>query len=63
MEYIALDARKRYSFASVEGFDGAKRTEARIEHGPGVIRQFLEKFDHGSPVAVETVGNWYYPPR
>ena len=60
MEYIALDAHKRYSFASVEGVDGIKRTEARVEHGPGAIRQFLEKFDRGSPVAVETVGNWYW---
>jgi transposase len=60
MEYIALDAHKRYSFASVEGIDGTRRTEARVEHGPGAIRQFLEKFDRGSPVAVETVGNWYW---
>lgn len=60
MEYIALDAHKRYSFASVESVDGCKRTEARVEHGPGAIRQFLEKFEHGSSVAVETVGNWYW---
>jgi len=38
MEYIALDAHKRYSFVSVEGIDGVKRTEARVEHGPGAIR-------------------------
>lgn len=60
MEYIALDAHKRYSFASVEDTDGVKRTEARVEHGPGAIRKFLEKFERGSPVAVETVGNWYW---
>ena len=59
MEYIALDAHKRYSFASVESEDGGKHSEARGEHGPGAIRQFLEKFARGSPVAVETVGNWY----
>jgi len=60
MEYIALDAHKRYSFASVETLDGSRRTEARIDHGPGVIREFLRKFEPGSPVAVETVGNWYW---
>ena len=60
MDYIALDSHKRYSFASVESEDGAKRTEARVEHRPGAIHQFLERFDHGSPVAVETVGNWYW---
>lgn len=60
MEYIALDAHKRYSFASVESVDGSKRTEARVEHGPGAIHRFLKQFDQGSPVAVETVGNWYW---
>jgi len=57
MEYIALDAHKRYSFASIESADGKNRREARIEHAPGAIRGFLAKFDRGSPVAVETVGN------
>jgi transposase len=60
MEYIALDAHKRYSFASVESDDGIRRNEARVEHGPGSIRHFPEKFERGSPVAVETVGNWYW---
>jgi len=60
MEYIALDAHKRYSFASVESIDGTRRTEARVEHAPGAIQRFLEKFERGSPVAVETVGNWYW---
>ena len=59
MEYIALDAHKRYSFAAIESADGTQR-EARIEHGPGSISQFLAKFERGSPVAVETVGNWYW---
>jgi transposase len=60
MEFIALDAHKRYSFASVETLDGSRRTEARIEHGPGMIREFLKKHEPGSRVAVETVGNWYW---
>ena len=60
MEYIALDAHKRYSFVSVESADGGSRREARVDHGPGAIRQFLQKFERGSPVAVETVGNWYW---
>ena len=60
MQYIALDAHKRYSFASVENTEGDMRSEARVEHGPGAIRQFLERFERGSHVAVETVGNWYW---
>lgn len=60
MEYIALDAHKRYSFVSVQSADGTLKTEARIEHEPGAIRQFLDVFECGSPVAIETVGNWYW---
>lgn len=60
MEYIALDAHKRYSFASVEDTLGGNRREARIEHEPGSIRRYLENFERGSAVAIETVGNWYW---
>ena len=60
MEYIALDAHKRYSFASVESSDGKKRFEARVEHCPGAICRFLATRESGSPVAVETVGHWYW---
>jgi hypothetical protein len=60
MVYIALDAHKHYSFASIESADGRRRREARVEHEPGSIHRFLEQFERGSPVAVETVGNWYW---
>jgi transposase len=59
-EYIALDAHKRYTFASVER-DGEVIKEGRIEHGErGAIRDFLRRFESGSQVAVETTGNWYW---
>ena len=34
--------------------------EARIEHDRGAFSQFLERCEHGSSVAVETIGNWYW---
>jgi transposase len=34
--------------------------ERRIEHERGAIRSFLGGFERGSPVAVETIGNWYW---
>ena len=34
--------------------------EQRIEHRKGAIRRFLKRFDPGSPVAVETSGNYYW---
>ena len=60
MQYVALDAHKRYSFASVEDADGRILTEGRIPHRRGAIRESLAGLDAGTPVAVETVGNWYW---
>jgi len=60
MQYIAMDAHKKYTLVSVEPMAGGKPQETRIEHEPGMLRGFLERMDTGSPVAVETVGNWYW---
>ncbi len=60
MQYIALDAHKRYTLASVEHATGGIVREARVEHERGAIQQFLAGCETGSPVAVETVGNWYW---
>jgi hypothetical protein len=59
MEYIALDSHKRYSFASVEEHSGAILREGRIDHQSGAVAQFLSAWKPGTPVAVETIGNWY----
>ena len=60
MEYIAFDAHKRYTLASVVRPDGQVVREERIEHERGALREFLERCEPGSPVAVETIGNWYW---
>jgi len=60
MELIAFDSHKKYTLASIESQDGRTHREARIDHGPGVIRRFLERCPKGSHVAVETIGNWYW---
>ena len=60
MEYISVDAHKRYSFVSIENQTGKLCCEARVEHHRGAIRDFLSLRAPGSPVAVETVGNWYW---
>ena len=59
MEYIAFDAHKRYTLASVVRPDGRLVREQRIAHERGALREFLERCEPGSPVAVETIGNWY----
>ncbi|MHC4520470.1 MAG: IS110 family RNA-guided transposase [Planctomycetota bacterium] len=60
MEMIAMDCHKRYSLASVQSPEGRRLREERIEHRRGTIRAFLEPYSPGCPVAVETIGNWYW---
>jgi transposase len=60
MEYIAFDAHKHYTLASVAKPDGQLVREERIEHDRGSLREFLGRCERGSPVAVETIGNWYW---
>jgi transposase len=60
MEYIAFDAHKKYTLASVEDRGGKILREVRLSHQREMIRDFLAEWTPGSPVAVETVGNWYW---
>jgi transposase len=60
MNIIAFDSHKRYSQVCVQSKEGKIVCEARVEHSKGSIAGFLSDYDHGSPVALETVGNWYW---
>ena len=60
MEYIAFDAHKHYTLASVARPDGRLVRERRLAHERGALQQFLAHCEPGSPVALETVGNWYW---
>ncbi len=60
MNYIAFDSHKRYTLASVERAEGGILREVRVGHERGAICKFLFSCDAGSPVAVETIGNWYW---
>ena len=60
MQYIAFDAHKRYTLASVERPDGRLVRQERIPHERGALRAFLRRCERGSRVAVETIGNWYW---
>jgi hypothetical protein len=60
MEYIAFDAHKHYTLASVARPDGQIVREQRLPHERGALQQFLTRCEPGSPVAVETSGNWYW---
>lgn len=58
--YIGCDVHKRYSvFVGVD--DGGEVGPARrVEHDRPGFRSFLSSLPPGSPIAVETTGNWYW---
>jgi transposase len=60
MEYIAMDVHKKYTWARVENTQGDRLYESRLTHSHGTIKNFVSRWTAGSPVAVETVGNWYW---
>lgn len=60
MQCIAFDTHKRYTLASVASEDGRIVREERIDHERGALRGFLEHCERGAPVAVETIGHWYW---
>ena len=60
MQYIAFDSHKRYTLASVEHPNGGRIREVRLPHERGALRRFLARCDAGSPVALETIGSWYW---
>ena len=60
MLIIAFDSHKRYTQACVEQANGQRICEQRIWHKRGSIKDFLSRYQAGSPVAIETIGNWYW---
>ncbi len=57
---IGCDAHKRFSQFAVRDENGRLCLQKRIEHDPGAIREFLAQYPSGTPVALESVGNWYW---
>ncbi len=59
-QFFGCDAHKTYSL--FVGMDEGGRTTSpvRVEHERTTYRSFLERLPDASPIAVETVGNWYW---
>jgi len=57
---VGCDAHKHYSLFAVLDHQGRPVEQTRVNHEPGAIRAFLSRFPEGTPVALETVGNWYW---
>ncbi|NIO00183.1 MAG: IS110 family transposase [Anaerolineae bacterium] len=57
---VGCDAHKHYSLFAVLDDQGRLREKQRVDHEPGTIRDYLAQFPEGTPVALESVGNWYW---
>ena len=61
MKYIiGCDAHKHYSQIAVFDQEGQLCQHTRVDHEAGAIRRFLKGYPRGTPVALESVGNWYW---
>jgi hypothetical protein len=56
---LGCDVHKHYSLFAVVDGHAKVVSRTRIEHQPGAIQAFVSRFPPGTPVALETVGNWY----
>ena len=59
-KYMAFDSHKHYTLAECEEASTGRTRQCRIEHEPGAIRRYLERYPRGLEVAVEATGNWYW---
>jgi transposase len=57
---IGCDAHKRYSLFAVLNSNGKPVRRDRVNHERGAIKDYLSQFPEGTPVALESIGNWYW---
>ncbi|NIS79723.1 MAG: IS110 family transposase [Anaerolineales bacterium] len=57
---IGCDAHRRYSLFAILDTSTLSVEQTRVNHQPGAILEFLSGFPEGTPVALETVGNYYW---
>jgi hypothetical protein len=57
---VGCDAHKHFSLFAVLDGRGRLAQRVRVGHAPGAIQAFLAQFPEGTPVALESVGNWYW---
>jgi transposase len=58
--FFGCDAHKKYSVFVGMNEAGVAGSPVRVEHDRALFRSFLQGLPDGSPIAVETVGNWYW---
>jgi transposase len=58
--YTGCDAHKKYSVFVSMNERGQCSPAFRVEHTREDLRAFLASLPPGSPIAIETIGNWYW---
>jgi transposase len=58
--YIGCDAHKKYSIFVDVNEAGKAGSAERVGHDRGLYRKYLGCLPPGSPIAIESVGNWYW---
>jgi hypothetical protein len=58
--YVGCDAHKRYSVFTAIGEASRVVLVRRVAHDRESLRLFLRGLPPGSPIAVESTGNWYW---
>jgi hypothetical protein len=59
-KFYGCDAHKKYSVFAFMDEEGKHGPFLRVENNRDEFSFFLETLPPGSPIAVETVGNWYW---
>ncbi len=57
---LGFDVHKRYSQIAVLNAEGQVCQRKKLVHSPEILKEYLGQFPAGTPVAFETVGNWYW---
>jgi len=60
VQFIGCDAHKKYSVFVGIGENGQRTGAVRVEHSAGQMQQYLSTLPEGTPIAVETLGSWYW---
>jgi transposase len=58
--YIGDDAHKKYSIFRMTDEKGQVSSAERVPHDKELYRKYLSTLPPGSPIAIESVGNWYW---
>jgi len=59
-QYFGCDAHKQYSLFVGMNQEGYTGPSTKVPHDRGEFRHFLSSLPPRSPIAVESVGNWYW---